>query len=308
MAEHNILENFNIGVLDNLCYLHIAKDSHVKINFADLPKLSDDSRVCVSACRALHSIYRHYKEDFLTDGSNVTAFGLLIKSLLPTLNPPRALGLILLLDQAPRQLLRGAEIYYAFAFFDHLALQVVTYIHSLPPHLRPDSKEQWMDKLNYPFNNWVYIRFLFILPFVHSESLEHSAVAKALCTELRVAIENHTGLEDSYLARGIAEIDGAAFSHLSLEGPAKNFNGNVNMPSYAFWFLAVLDAHTPVLRRFNRFPWRNRALGRRDTEDEELFLQQTNWFGCISAGDAARIKESLENDLDVPLLDGYSDS
>ncbi|KAK6593135.1 hypothetical protein H4I95_11509 [Botrytis cinerea] len=164
MAEHNILENFNIGVLDNLCYLHIAKDSHVKINFADLPKLSDDSRVCVSACRALHSIYRHYKEDFLTDGSNVTAFGLLIKSLLPTLNPPRALGLILLLDQAPRQLLRGAEIYYAFAFFDHLALQVVTYIHSLPPHLRPDSKEHWMDKLNYPFNNWVYIRFLFILP------------------------------------------------------------------------------------------------------------------------------------------------
>ncbi|TEY67923.1 hypothetical protein BOTCAL_0124g00210 [Botryotinia calthae] len=130
MAEHNILENFKVGVLDDLCYLHIAKDSHVKINFADFPRLSDDSRVCVSACRVLHSIYRHYKEDFLTDGSNVTAFGLFIKSLLPTLNPPRALGLI--------------------------------------------------------------------LPFVHSESLEHSAVAKVLCTELRVAIEKYTGLEDSY--------------------------------------------------------------------------------------------------------------
>ncbi|KAF5872749.1 uncharacterized protein Bfra_006112 [Botrytis fragariae] len=308
MVEHNNLKNFSIGVLDDLFYLHIAKDSHVKINFADLPKLSDDSRVCVKACAALHSLYRHYREDFLSDGSNVTAFGLFIRSLLPTLNPPRALGLILLLDQAPRQLLRGAGIYYAFTFFDRLALQVVTYIHSLPPNLRPDLKEQWMDKLNYSFNHWVYIRSLFILPFVHSESLQQSAVAKILCTELRVAIEKHTGLKDSYLVRGIAELDGTAFSHLSLEGPVKNGNGNVNMASYAFWFLALLDAHAPVLIRFNRFPWRNRALGRRDTEEEKIFLQQTNWFGCISVVNAATIKERLENGLDVPLLDRYSDS
>ncbi|KAK6599980.1 hypothetical protein H4I96_07306 [Botrytis cinerea] len=273
MAEHNILENFNIGVLDNLCYLHIAKDSHVKINFADLPKLSDDSRVCVSACRALHSIYRHYKEDFLTDGSNVLFFCLI---------------------KLPDNFFVARKFTTHSRSFDHLALQVVTYIHSLPPHLRPDSKEQWMDKLNYPFNNWVYIRFLFILPFVHSESLEHSAVAKALCTELRVAIENHTGLEDSYLARGIAEIDGAAFSHLSLEGPAKNFNGNVNMPSYAFWFLAVLDAHTPVLRRFNRFPGEIEHSGGETQKTKSFFYNRQIGLGVYRQAMQQELKRALK--------------
>ena len=83
------------------------------------------------------------------------------------------------------------------------------------------------------------LQFAAVLPLMHSESLEHHA----MCLE---ALQEKL---EAYRAKGDAS--GVQVMEASLP---------------------FLEEHTAVLRRFGRYPSRNRALGRTSTREEEHYL------------------------------------
>jgi len=131
--------------------------------------------------------------------------------------PEGALGLLILLDQFPRNLFRGSA--HAFAT-DPLARMIAAraidagFDQKVPVELRP----------------------FFYLPFEHSERLEDQARSVAL-----------------------AEAHKAASGD---EGTLK-------------W--AIL--HREIIVRFGRFPYRNAALGRTTTPEEQAFLDEGGFAG-----------------------------
>ena len=190
--------------------------------------------------------------------------------------PEQALGLVLLLDQAPRALFGGIDSRYVNGYFDVLALKLSHQLLGLPLALRPDSKHRWMSELGYNFDHWIASRFWFIAPFTHSEQLQDHKVQGILIEESRVEVENLTGKTDPWRERSEENAkDIMAFSRLASEGSLPYSC----MEDFVFWFLMLFDVHLPIIKTFGRYPYRNNALGRGSTEKEKDFLSKTHHFG-----------------------------
>ena len=118
------------------------------------------------------------------------------------------LGLVLILDQFPRNIFRGSP--EAFAY-DDKAKQVATKII-----------DQGFDQTyQLPLKRFLY------LPFMHSEKLKDQLYSIELCEKAN-------------------DPDGVKFGQI----------------------------HLDVIKKFNRFPHRNKVLGRQSTAEEIQFLEQ----------------------------------
>ena len=143
--------------------------------------------------------------------------------------PQKALSLLLLLDQFPRNINR-ADSGSVYTVTDPLALAVAQ--HATSPSLRYDLG---------PEGAWTGIptrRCWFYLPFEHSEDLGAHGRAKELIEEL------------------IRDCKG---------GKGEGLTGDM---------LGFLKAHSDVLERFGRYPYRNEAIGRESTKEELEWLEK----------------------------------
>lgn len=205
--------------------------------------------------------------------------------------PEQALGLQLLINQGPRFLLDGIDQRYTNAYFDVISLRYTKQLHALPEVLRLDSKTRWMDEVRANFDCWVVARFWFMAPFALAEDVHCRDVQSAMAEESRLAVEELIGKIDPYRATKEAlEKDVYAFSK-----EYKNFprHPDVKLEEFVFWFLMILDAHPPIIKTFERYPYRNGAMGREITPRELEWLEKTDHFGEVEPEVAKRIREGV---------------
>ncbi|KAL7008515.1 hypothetical protein EMMF5_001777 [Cystobasidiomycetes sp. EMM_F5] len=233
--------------------------------------------------------------------------------------PVLALGLICLLDQAPRWLLSGTDTYWTNGFFDVLALRIAQEHEELPAHLKLSNVERWMR--DHPSMTWedaVRRSKLAMIPFVHAEDKVSMRIAQDDAERRKTAVEERYGCEDpsrhSQDAQAIEQYEGTkwegatAFSKL-MRGPkpplwyadhsftasripesCKDKEDACRHAALILFQCQVTRSHGPILSRFGRYPFRNGALGREDTPEEVAFMEETRGFGTGGMSSEARRK------------------
>ena len=213
--------------------------------------------------------------------------------------PAQALGLLFLLDQAPRYICTGANERWRNGFFDVLALGLSLELRNLPLHLRINKFKRW-EECGFSYAHWCVIAVLVTAPLTHAEDLYiHENLLLPEVHEYRKETERYYNIIDAYHAKELSECltldassDTLAFSRFARDG----LPDTENIHDIVFWFCRVKEAHIPIIRIFGRYPYRYRAMGRDNSEMEKEFLEKTENFGVsVSEEDGKRIKEDVEN-------------
>ncbi|KAK8127686.1 hypothetical protein PG984_008794 [Apiospora sp. TS-2023a] len=224
----------------------------------------------------------------------------LVETLLPPPADPsfprQALGLQLVLDQAPRELLdRPLDDRWVYGYFGELSVELAQQLQALPADQSPHSWARWKDDVSLDY--FVWVRLWFMAPIVHHEALAHQAIA--LTEELRVLVESDCGgsVRDPY--RDLpdeARWDLYGFPRMlkARQGPPKGDDGKSSVATGCFWICALLDVHYPILEKYGRYPYRNGVLGRASTLEEESWLQKAVFFKPSAPEVVKRIRDDVE--------------
>jgi len=186
--------------------------------------------------------------------------------------PEEALGLILLVDLAPRKLY-GTSL-WTNGYFDVVARKLSHAFLGLKPEEQPDVLERWTKELGYPFEDAMVRKYWLYSPLIHSEDMGDHLIVREKIEEMRCDVEKYSGVRDPW--RETRERDGkdtTLFARLIRQGPPETF------AEFFFWLLRVFDAHDPIIEKYGRYPYRNEAVGRKLTSEEELYLKETGNFG-----------------------------
>ncbi len=220
--------------------------------------------------------------------------------------PEYALGLILILDQAPRTVFKGVDTRYSYSFFGPMAIKLIRRLKDLPPHLVPYNRDRWVRELGYPIDHWFFALFWFMAPITHSELLvdqEYQVTIWDSAKKDNMKI-NH-GLSDPYAEALKGELgrDVLAFAREVEKGlPTEEELGRpLSFGDYVYWFAMIFHIHLPIIDKFGRYPYRNGAVGRDTTEEEKDFLVKTGYWSCVDEEVAEKIREDLEKGVWSPL-------
>jgi uncharacterized protein (DUF924 family) len=173
------------------------------------------------------------------------------KDILAAANPVSALdwmSLIILIDQIPRNCYRGMEAVKVFNFFDPLALTIASRAKGLAIHQRPEVRY----KMGY--------RLWLSMPFEHAEDIKMQELMveeqKQRIQDVDLLIQGKVDMEDDNVrfCRGVLVSKKEELSTMK-KGMQK-----------------AVDEHHDAIQRFGRFPYRNLALGRVSTQEEQAFL------------------------------------
>lgn len=216
--------------------------------------------------------------------------------------PKQALGMQLLLDQAPRRLCKGLDRRWVKGLFDKLSLAFAQTLDSLAEYESPYPWDRW--KRSSTFGYWVLARTWFITPFVHAEEISAQERGVEFTEETRKFVEDATGTEDPCRARREEILsDIYAFPRVVRKGPPR---GVTSVEGYAYWMCMVMDVHFPIVKRFGRYPYANLWSGRGDTEEEAEWFVRTGWFGKVEGEVAERVRADVERAVWTPLGSGRS--
>lgn len=218
-----------------------------------------------------------------------------------------ASGFILLLDQGPRRLCRGLDARYTDGYFAAYALRLFRYLHQdLSPELRPTSWRRW-DKpgAGVSFDYFIFVRDAFGAVVAHNESTAEYSLD--FNDETRVLVEQYCGVRDP--RRGGIELQQRswgvdAFPDLVADAEAGGLpKGPMGVAEGSFWVARLIDVHYPVLERFGRYPYRNGAVGRESTAEEEAWIERAKVFPRLPADVRERIRKDVDNGRWSPLGD-----
>jgi uncharacterized protein (DUF924 family) len=181
----------------------------------------------------------------------------------------QALGLHLLLDQAPPALFEGMYGRYTYAYFQLVSRKLAQQILDLPTGLRVASKKRRMEERGASFDFWVLAHLWFIAPWVRSEDLAGHEFAGRMNEAVRVEVEEFSGKTDPYRARRaeLAE-DTYAFGTMHREGPQVLLEKGREMEEFVFWLWTVLDVHKPIIVKFGRYLYQDVAKGRMPNDED----------------------------------------
>ncbi|KAL9079645.1 MAG: hypothetical protein Q9157_001476 [Trypethelium eluteriae] len=214
--------------------------------------------------------------------------------------PAQALGLHILLDQAPRFLLRGIDERWTFGFFGVLTLRFAQELAALPVALQPQRVQRWRD-LGHGYEHAWLRAFLLSTAFVHAEELSAQRFGQAMIEEeCRRGAETHYGVADP--TRPLDEADTKDVTLfpklvLSVEDGAEDLR-----KEEALWRMCrIVRVHEPIITAFGRYPYRNGKMGRKNTEEESDYLKKTNGFGDCDPETARKIREDVEAGRWTPL-------
>jgi hypothetical protein len=202
--------------------------------------------------------------------------------------PEQAFGLIIVLDQGPRQCFDGMDDRWTSAYFDVLVQALLAELRALPADQQPWTKERWLHDVGADESHW------FLASFWHEAAL-------ALTAHVRHAVHALTGDADPYQAPEIAHktrTDPLAFFHTAM---ARCPPAPLALSALVYWMLMLIETHTPIVRTFGRYPYRNGALGREDTEAERVFMEQTSGFAGVEADVRKRIAEDVREGRWTPI-------
>lgn len=112
--------------------------------------------------------------------------------------PELALGLVLLLDQAPRAFLGGIDVRYTYDYFGALATKVSEQLMALPLKERPSEWERWRE-IGVSPDYFIWLRVFWVGPYVHNEKMGKETLAFTNAT--REFAEKLSGRNDPYRER-----------------------------------------------------------------------------------------------------------
>lgn len=215
--------------------------------------------------------------------------------------PGQALGLTVLLDQATRSILTGVNSRYTYGYFDLLTQKLTRQLFALPASQRPDSMERLMAQ-GWSYDYALVARFWLMIPLVHSEHIEDHELHLALGEEIRKEIEQRTGTTDPY--RATMEEDSKdiyGFQKVVMDAPVEP---GLQIDKFTFWMLRLLTVHTPLIRKFGRYCYRNTSLGRESTEEEVQYAKDTDNFAMLDDEEAIKkIREDVKAGRWSPLAE-----
>ncbi|KAL9485225.1 hypothetical protein ACSS6W_004014 [Trichoderma asperelloides] len=168
------------------------------------------------------------------------------------------LSLILLLDQIPRNCYRGDSADVVFNYFDPMAREVaLTAIQRGIPERCPEVR--W----RFAYRSWFYV------PLMHSEdiSLHDLAVEKyeGLARDVESLLPSEMAVEWSDESEVAHEYRAAAQRVVQADEKASS--------EYAQLSLGFEKRHWAIIKRFGRYPHRNRVMGRETTDEERDYLE-----------------------------------
>jgi len=261
---------------------------------------------------------------------------LLVKNFLPSPDDPAfpdaALGLVLLIDQGPRSFCNAhgdspTDVRYTDGFFGSVALRLTRWLlldeengKGLPEHLRPNAWPRW-EECGVSADYYVLARFMFGAPLVHSEDAAAQRQARQYTEDLRCWVEQRYGVSDPYcdtenpLGRALMDDESVyGFANMAMgmikgdipdksQIKDKDDQGNPLMGvAEGFFVLGLLfDVHLPLLAKFGRYPYRNGALGRVHTPEEEAWMAGQDMFKELPDDLRRRIREDVEQNRWSPL-------
>ncbi|OHX01240.1 DUF924 domain-containing protein [Colletotrichum incanum] len=172
-----------------------------------------------------------------------------ILSIVKPFTPLQWLGLVLLLDQVPRNIYRGSESSIVFKFFDPIAREIAQHAINAgaPIHNRI--------KYRVAYRMWFY------LPFMHSEDLALHDFAVKQYQHMKddfeelMADDGTAGSDDQRKCWGVLAVQKESAKDL-LE---TNYDFEMK--------------HREIIAHFGRYPHRNMAMGRPSTQEERDYLE-----------------------------------
>lgn len=112
--------------------------------------------------------------------------------------PELALGLQLVLDQAPRAFLSGVDVRYTYEYFAAISTAYALQLQALPAALRPSEWERWR-AAGVSLDYFVWVRVFWGGPWVHNEKMGKESLAFTNAT--REFVESLSGRKDPYRER-----------------------------------------------------------------------------------------------------------
>lgn len=219
--------------------------------------------------------------------------------------PKQCYGLQLLLDQGSRVLFEAdIDGRWQSAVFGPLARRLTTKWLALPSEQRPDTWARWRDDLGVQsFDYWLVSRLMWIAPLSHAEDLDSQRIALAMVEETRTMVEERFGTKDPYRAKRDALLkDDLAFLREVCKGFApRDDAGTIDRETWIFWWCMILDSHWPIIENFGRYPYRNAILGRKSTDAEKKWLDDTAHVAEAPEDVAKAIADDVAKGVWTPL-------
>ncbi|POS75204.1 hypothetical protein DHEL01_v206406 [Diaporthe helianthi] len=217
--------------------------------------------------------------------------------------PEQAFGMHALLDQAPRVLFRGIDARWT-SWFDRAARTLYTYFYGLPRQLRPWTRGRW-DARDATFEYWICVASEFNASMAHRETVGDQELSAIRTEELRRAVVCHYRRRDP----GRPARDGSLpppLDEYSLVDLVTHIDLDRDWPFHeaAFFSFRVDDAHTPIISKFGRYPYRNAIEGRDSTPDELEWIRNTDHFAEAEPDVARRVRCDIEAGTWTPLGEG----
>ncbi|EOO03861.1 hypothetical protein UCRPA7_626 [Phaeoacremonium minimum UCRPA7] len=201
--------------------------------------------------------------------------------------PEQAIGLHVLIDQAPRVLFHGIDARWV-SYFDKVVEELFDTQSKLPKKLQPWQPERWSDA---SFEYWVIVHSTWNSALTHRESVAKQQEALQMGEDNRVAIEKWSGKKDP--ARGDDSIrkDIYAFPKLVTVIDFHDFD---TFEDVGFFMCKVTDVHKPVIDHFGRYPYRNAIEGRNSTDEEKIWIEKVDHFAEAPPDVAKRVREDID--------------
>lgn len=158
------------------------------------------------------------------------------------------MALIILLDQMPRNCYRDMEAAKVSRFFDPLALAIAMRARELSMHRKPEVRF----RLGY--------RLWFFMPMEHAEDLD---IQKLMVQEQKQRFE-----ETDLLIQGNLDTE----DKIALSCRCVFLERKEDYEICRRELQKAVDEHYDAIKNFGRFPYRNVALGRTTTIEEQEFL------------------------------------
>jgi hypothetical protein len=73
------------------------------------------------------------------------------------------------------------------------------------------------------------------------------------------------------------------------------------MEDFAFWLWTVMDVHKPVIESFGRYPYKNSAMGKEETDREREWIVAWGMGREVDDHTARRIREDVLQGRWTPL-------
>ncbi|KAL4933894.1 DUF924 family protein [Aspergillus undulatus] len=243
------------GRVYTLWFQHIAKDRDLTLPTAEVfkPWFTKDAGFDLETQFKPILAAIHQTQPEVRTQADINAQAQRILDLVKPTSALDWLGLIILLDQLPRNCYRGPESPLVYKYFDPISRVISS--QALKQHI----------DLHLDVRYHLALRHWFYLPFMHSEDLSHQELVLSKHGEMEKDVRD---LCDKQPTSGFGDKEQRCREVFA--------NDRKGLDAVLVNNAKFQKEHHDIIAQFGRYPYRNAVLGRKNTPEEQKFLQEMN--------------------------------